>query len=256
MKQGLRLEQGIHLRQEARLGTEQRLELKQLLLLRQELHAEAPPEARRGLEGIGIAQKLLASKRLHGVLIGGLSEAVWKTSNPDALARHKDVDVLVIDVHSPIKKFEGGIDWWLPTSARLDYHDEASTISGDINWWENGNGVALGFEVEPKDFARLPPGMYFPTPAWITQMRIGETIARQDRTRVSMADGVYDAFVKKVEQETNPRGITVDGIVPITKFLPYFLQLGLEHIPDEHVSPCRVNGKLFREILAINSSKG
>jgi hypothetical protein len=78
-----------------------------------------PPSATTGLEGIREANRILSDYNVPGVLIGGLAKEIWQgNTSEEALAAHKDVDVLVLSfdcVHHP-QQWEGGIDWWVAHS--------------------------------------------------------------------------------------------------------------------------------------------
>jgi len=97
-----------------RLKHSQKLGLK--LLLEQKLNHPEYPNMQKGLQGMQIADKILKERNARGVLIGGLSEAIWNQKRKlDELIAHKDVDVAVLDNHFELNKpFENGIDWWLP----------------------------------------------------------------------------------------------------------------------------------------------
>ena len=101
------------------LSHAQKLGLKQLLLLEQKLKHPEYPNAARGLCGMQIAHQILQEREAPGVLIGGLSEAVWSQRRKEEdLYKHKDVDVMVLD-DVDIGKFEGGVDWWLPERGKI-----------------------------------------------------------------------------------------------------------------------------------------
>ena len=85
--------------------------LKQLLRLEQQLKHPEYPNMVKGLKGMQTAHDILQGREASGILIGGLSEAVWnQRRKEEKLYQHKDVDVLVLDDVS-VENFEGGIDW-------------------------------------------------------------------------------------------------------------------------------------------------
>ena len=115
---GLRLKLSIDYDQ--RMTLKQRSTLKQLINLKQSLTDPIIPNTARGLEGMLSAHKILQSKKCAGVLIGGLSEAIWnQRRTKEQLSLHKDVDVLVLGDFNYESCFEGGIDWWNPNEERI-----------------------------------------------------------------------------------------------------------------------------------------
>ena len=227
-----------------------------MLSLRLELHSPPPLEATRGLDGMGKANTLLTKRGLTGVLIGGVAKDIWKTRNADALARHKDVDVLVLkpgknDV--PIKKFEAGIDWWLPKQERLEVSSLGTQMEGDVGWWENGNQVALGFGISNETQPTLRAGLYIPTPQWLIEMVYAETLARVDQTKVELSEEVEEKFRQKINKEINPNKYTATGVVSLPVFVPYGFQLGVEKLPPEKCKDVPLSSLDLRTLVAINS---
>lgn len=247
---------GLGQRQEARLTQQQKHELRVLLALRLELHSPPPVEATRGLDGMGKANTLLTERGLTGVLIGGVAKDIWKTRNVDALARHKDVDVLVLKRGEnvvPIKKFEAGIDWWLPKYEKLIVSSLGTQIEGDVAWWENGNKVALGFGISNETQPTLRAGLYIPTPQWLVEMVYAETLARVDQTMVGVSEEVGEKFRKKIEKEMNPTKYAATGVVSLPVFVPYGFQLGIEKLPPEKCKEVPLSTLDLRTLVAINT---
>src|SRR3989344_2154018 len=90
--------QRLYQQQRQVLSQSQKFALKQLLELRLELRHPDLPSVIRGLEGIRVAHQILQKRDSIGILIGGLSEAVWnQRRKPEDLEKHKDVDVAVLD---------------------------------------------------------------------------------------------------------------------------------------------------------------
>lgn len=131
----------------------------QIYALLQTLKDPEFPQAAKGLDGMLAADRLLREGDATGVLIGGLSEAVWNKRRTAAeLAQHKDVDVLVLDHYFRIEEsFEGGVDWWLPEASRYGWR------------WSNGNDCTLLFGVKKKQ--ELPSGLYILSPQSVLKMR-------------------------------------------------------------------------------------
>lgn len=170
-----------------KLNTEQRMGLKHLISLGQTLRDKPKhPSPRTGLDGMQTAHQILQERQAVGVLIGGLSEAVWnKRRTMGDLDRHKDVDVAVLDSSFHLtEKFEKGIDWWLPRTGKVAIKDDRSTIYQQQRWLENGNGVALSFDIDNEHSSYLRPGLYLPTPEWIMNMREYEVSANIDYDRI------------------------------------------------------------------------
>lgn len=258
---GLELRLSQDLRTEQSLSRLQKQELRSLLQLRQELRTVPPPEAAPGLLGIGNAHKLLEKRGLHGVLIGSLAEDIWKTWDPEALMRHKDVDVAVLPdpaTDIDIDTFEDGVDWWLPQSGHIRSKADFTSWEGDAQWWENGNGVVIGagLQLAPHDASRLPPGLHIPTPTWMIDMRISEILARHDHRKVGIDDEVIEALHRRLEKAINPGKIPIDkGVLPLKKFMAYRLQLGIENIPSAIITPVELQDKNLDELSGINDRK-
>ncbi len=172
----------------------QKLGLKQLLLLEQKLKHPEYPNAVKGFGGMRVAHQILQEREASGVLIGGLSEAVWnQRRKEDDLYKHKDVDVMVLD-DIDVDKFEGGVDWWLPKRGKITIKSEFWSMKGvDQQWYANGNGVVLSFGAKKQN--QLPPGLYIPDSEWVIDMRESEAEANIDYGRVDVEfDG--DVFKK------------------------------------------------------------
>lgn len=220
--------------QRQRLSPKQKLELKGLLQLRHEFHSPPPPEAVRGLAGVGVSNEMLTQKGLRGILIGGVAIDFWKGNvGPDQLAAHKDVDVMVLPddrkVGQLMDQFEGGVDWWLPQSAKMDTQGLATRTYGrDVTWWENGNGVELGFTVLTGRHAleQLPNGLLVPTPDWLVDMQEVETLSRSDSRAVEYDSTLVAALRDKLSANTNPKKVGGTGLLTLPQAVAYRYQLG------------------------------
>lgn len=186
-----------------------KMELKSLLELSQTLRhgPHDVPAIKRGLEGMICADEILKRRRAVGILIGGLSEAIWNQQrNPDELSAHKDVDVMVLDPSFRLKEpFEGGIDWWLPKSQELIIEGAGSRIEkSQTTWWQNGNGVILSFGAETNE--PLPPGLSILDICMVTSMRITEVLANvSTNIRANMAEEVIDSFEGRISAKMGTR---------------------------------------------------
>ncbi|MBI5797316.1 hypothetical protein HZA98_00245 [Candidatus Woesearchaeota archaeon] len=177
------------------------MQLQQLLLQVQELRHPSIPNALCGLEGMSEAHKVLQKKNSVGVLVGGLSEAVWnQRRTQEELQAHKDVDVLVLDYDSGINRFEGGIDWWLPRKERVIVKDIYGDREGPVEFYQNGNGVILSFGAKNLYDISLQAGLYILEPESVVTMRVYEAQAHIDFTLVHVEDEVFDAFRNKVRK--------------------------------------------------------
>lgn len=191
------------LEQRVRLNLNQKLGLKHLLLLEQKLRHPDIPNVLKGLEGMKVAHQILQTRGAVGVLIGGLSEAVWdQRRKPEDLLTHKDVDVAVLDDDFELtEKFEGGIDWWMPKTGKVRMVSDISIVEGvEKKWYENGNGLVLSFGIN-KNF-ELKPGLYIPDPYWIEDMRVFEVDARVDYGRISVEidEDVFQRFRMEIRK--------------------------------------------------------
>lgn len=206
----LRLGLGHYQRPEQRhyLRHAQKLGLKQLFLLEQKLRHPEYPNAVKGLKGMQTAHQILQKREASGVLIGGLSEAVWnQRRKEDDLDKHKDVDVLVLD-DTDIGRFEGGVDWWLPERGKISFKSSYGTVEGyEEQWYVNGNGVVLSFGAHKCDHTglvlpygtqldQISPGLYIPDSKWVINMREAEAEAHIDYGRVDVTfdDDVFEKF--------------------------------------------------------------
>jgi len=180
--------------QKNELSLDQKIRVDQILSLRENLVYESPPEAKRGMEGILVSKEVLRSLKTHGILIGGLAESMWKKKTKEEdLAKHKDVDVLIVgtnwndDKYPIFRKFEHGIDWWSPEGK---YKNGVRCV--------NGKEVLLRFGVM---FGNLPngPGLYIPDPNWIVRMRIYElTSLYLSQHPENSVDDVYQELEKRL----------------------------------------------------------
>ncbi len=208
-----------------RLRHSQKLGLK--LLLEQKLNHPEYPNMQKGLEGMKIAHKILQERNKVGVLIGGLSEAIWNyRRKPEELIAHKDVDVAILnakeitdeyelnlmksyseeryklyqqsisnlELHEP---FEGGIDWWLPQTERILFKSEDGNKELMQTWYENGGNVVLDFGLKLGDYAEdLPSGLYLPDSQWVIDMRRFEALSHIDYNNLGEAEIDDDIFEK------------------------------------------------------------
>jgi len=192
-----------------------KLQLKQLLELKQTLLEPEYPQACKGLEGMLIAHNLLQQTQAVGLLIGGLSEAIWnqRCKVDDLKNKHKDVDVMVLpykDTHNqldddiPISRFAGGVDWWLPHEERLTiYISDSSQRDANQRYWKNGNNAILAFGISQQ--YNLAPGLYIPNRDWIVRMRTAEILALVDTQRIEIEQEAFDAYTKKIESQLKTR---------------------------------------------------
>src|SRR3989338_7233339 len=106
---GLSLSQGMYHQQRCSLTLEQRQALQCMLSLRQTLKDPEFPDSVKGLYGLQEAHTILKDNNSRGILIGGLSEAIWNRNvTTSELSAHKDVDVAVLDDYFQPEDFEGG----------------------------------------------------------------------------------------------------------------------------------------------------
>jgi hypothetical protein len=209
---------GFEFRQQNRLeqkfNHKQKLALETLLSFRQELRHGEFPNAVRGLQGMKIADELLKQRKSVGLLIGGVAEAIWKPRNTIAdLDAHKDVDVMVTDEKFISEQpFEGGVDWWVPTEARLKYHSGYSGLDyaeRNLRWWANANGIVLAYGINQTNFADkvvLKPGLYVPSPDFIVGSRRAEIMGQVESKKVEFVDGqVTDKYEQKLFTELSGR---------------------------------------------------
>ena len=193
----LNIGQNIEQRQAQRLSHDQKQSL--ALLLKVELR-DPYVSSVRGIEGMRVADRMLKEQDATGILIGGLAQSVWnKNRRLEDLEKHKDVDVLVIDDHFDIDRFEGGIDWWLPQEGFVEYVDEYNNASSlNAKWWQNGNGIILSYAVnfwnEPRQ-----KGLYIPSIDTVINMRMSDALSGIPIARLmKMDDDVTEKFEKNL----------------------------------------------------------
>ncbi len=182
-------------------------QLKQLEKVSLSLRHEPFPGSVKGLEGIEIADKILKEKGAVGLLIGGLSEAIWNPRNTrnalNALSeKHKDVDVLIpyISPGLEIDDFEGGVDWWLPRELKIKIKYESATVEENVLFWENCLKVRLAFTVLVRTKEPLLSGLYIPEPDFIRSMREAEVFARVDTKNVEVEESTRELFGEKLRK--------------------------------------------------------
>lgn len=148
---------------------------KQLIQLLKTLRAPSFPSAITGVPGIEMAHEMLLQQNAKGVIIGGIAEAILHGDGKSLLAKHKDVDVLVVsDSFVLSQPFEGGVDWWLPQNRRVRFFTEASSGEAAVRYWSNGYGCCLcfGAVLNPN----LPAGLYLPSASFVHSLRMHEAI--------------------------------------------------------------------------------
>jgi hypothetical protein len=191
------------LRLENRLRHEQKLCLELLLSQLQILKHPEFPNATKGLEGMRVAHKILLERNYVGVLFGGVAESVWNyRRTPEELAKHKDVDVIIINDNPQIEPFQGGIDWWTKETKRL-------TVTSDISrmqnlkqaYLKNANDVVLPFLLYQQ--YDLNAGLYIIRPDLIKRIKEIVVIANinTDSVDVSIDDEVLEKFNEKISRK-------------------------------------------------------
>jgi len=213
--------------QDIRLSLQQKHALQLALSLQQKLLAPEPIEAKKGLEGMLTADKMLKERKGVGVLVGSLSSYIWNRNRTEAeLAKKKDVDVLVLSPSFKLyKEFEGGIDWWMPHESKMEIQYYGSSTLKNQQWWENAASFPLQFEVNMKDGDELNPGLYIPSQRFVKDMRLKEARSNIDYATVQIED--EDAFDCALDTKIESR-------YKMGKFLPKFMQERFEgHILAE-----------------------
>lgn len=158
---------------------EMRHSLRQTLELRPPLGVDCPPDPVRGFNGMAAAHSICKRLGVAGLLIGGIARKAWTGKHRGAISPRKDVDVIVLssDEKYHPKRFEGGIDWWLPNE---EWH------------LVNGNDCVLIYSVIP--LVALEPGLHIATPDMLYMWRQREKVTFTDKN-------VRDAFPKKFHRK-------------------------------------------------------
>ena len=175
------------------------------------------PNAVKGLYGMQVAHEMLQESGSVGILIGGLSEAVWNARRKgEDLDKHKDVDVAVLTEDFQPDRFEGGIDWWLPEESEINFIDDYSDseLTETEKRWVNGNNVVLAFKIgggvylpdDTEDFSKrvsLSPGLYIPDSEWVVNMRRYEVDSHIDEN-VDAYDAM-ESFERRTRRKLGTR---------------------------------------------------
>jgi len=179
----LRLGQSLNQRQSQRLSHEQRHRLEQAFRLELCLKLCDPEiqSATKGLDGIIEAARILREKDVAGILIGGVMKEVYcpQGVTRESLAKHKDVDVMVLSYESDIEPYLGGIDWWTPKQGFVKTTSDSGSIQRHINYFQNGREtVTLRYTVADEflgSFSRLEPGrLYVPSAQDVIELALAE----------------------------------------------------------------------------------
>jgi len=178
-------------------------EVKILLRLQQTVFRHGPfANAARGKLGLCRAHEILCARGAVGLVIGGIAESLWRGYGWQRLEKHKDVDVLVISNGFELSQpFEGGIDWWLPTDERIRARTDSGDLISPVRFWSNGNGVCLAFGAS--SHADLAPGLYAPSPDFLSAMRAHEVIdgvAHPAGTEISGEDNFLELLSRRYSQ--------------------------------------------------------
>lgn len=230
----LELRPSLSMNVEPRLTLEARQQLKLLLTCQERLKDPEFPNAVKGLEGMVDADKILKDKNAIGILIGGLSVDSWRKTNREKLRNHKDVDVMVLNQEIDFGKFEGGVDWWLPSK----YGKIVDQLV-----WANGNNVELNFALRIKgppfsdyELSRLS-GLHIPDPRWIIDaaklaLLRQYAIENPDKT---VSEEAADALEQKLEKMFTEK---VWGTYPQSRALcqPVKTKFGQNRILSENSS--------------------
>lgn len=233
-------------RLEAELEKKRENQLKYLVSVFERARHPEIPKALRGMEGIARSDSMLRERNAVGILIGGLAASAWnERSDYEALAKHKDVDVLVITPEFHISQnFEGGIDWWLWST----YQDEEKKKQG-IRWRSSPGRIKLKFGVSynpAQEEKPLPSGLYIPNSDWIIQMRRIEAEAyfKEEHPDEAIDDSVWEEW----EEWMRKRFPFLFSSVPPRSPTQYLAKPMREHIfeTDDHntriIAP---NARLF-----------
>ncbi|MFA6022687.1 MAG: hypothetical protein WC781_01215 [Candidatus Pacearchaeota archaeon] len=204
---GMRMGMGLYLVhcQRQLLSQSQKLQLKQIMMLKHELVHPEFPNASKGFSGMRIANAILKERDSVGLLIGGLAEDVWNQRRSlEELASHKDVDVMILNPEFKLeKRFEGGIDWWMPYSKRLKVSDGFLGYDAKVfNWNENLNDVILHFNV--KKSCDLKPGLYIAGKEFVGAMRKAEIEGKTEKN-IKYDEEVLDKYEERITGKMGKR---------------------------------------------------
>ncbi|MAF99571.1 MAG: hypothetical protein CMH61_03065 [Nanoarchaeota archaeon] len=135
----------------------------------------------RGLEGMIRADEILLSRGAVGFLIGGVAQECYRSDNPAAYKKHKDVDVMVMDENFELRKdFEGGIDWFLP-------RDEG---------WINANGIILNYFIREEISGA---GLYVPNFCALAEIAVIDAMSYLDQQDLSPEE--YVGIIREVQDD-------------------------------------------------------
>jgi len=197
------------------LNESQRQELK-TLLLRLQVDAPVPPNAVTGKRGLEIADKILRDQNAVGIVIGSTSASLYnRLANDARLQQHKDIDVVVLSPHFKLKEpFEGGIDWWVPKTVKVDVKSDYAPAEGfSQEIYVNGNNIFIGAAIKTyQDLDRFESGLYLPSRDFL--INLTEKVV-MSRVEVAVDWDVQEAFRKKLE------GMIANSMSPVWKASPF-----------------------------------
>jgi SAM-dependent methyltransferase len=204
MSFGPSLSQGMALSQE--LVPQQRMLLETVLEQIQELEENEPePEkARKGLEGLVEADRILKECGAIGIVVGSISAALYGADTTvSVLSGHSDVDVAVLTPGFEIREpFEGGIDWWLPVKLSPQHMIEDAGGRRVETIFVNANDcfIRAGMKLNTSymDVQEMKPGLYLPKKSFLVDITRAVAMASID-SRVEVDDDVITSLTDKID---------------------------------------------------------
>lgn len=151
----------------------------------------------KGLEGLEKADSVLREQGVAGFLIAGVLGDLWSKDsvNKKSLAKHKDVDVVVLDPEFRLeKRWQYGIDWFSPKKEGL-----MSAGYGFEYMFKAGPPIVLNYKIEQKE--KLDPGLWIPDAILYSKMRFVE--ASVYAARDSAFADVLSEFCETIEDGLN-----------------------------------------------------
>lgn len=199
LSQGMELSQG--------LVPQQKMLLESVLEQIQELDENEPePEkARKGLEGLVEADRILKERGAIGIVVGSVSAALYGTDvTVPGLAGHPDVDVVALTPGFKVQEpFEGGIDWWLPMELPRQHNIEDA--GGDrlerifVNSHNYFIRAGMKLNMNFKDVKEMKPGLYLPEKNFLVDLTRAVAMASID-SRIEVDDGVIMSLSDKIDK--------------------------------------------------------
>lgn len=168
----------------------------------------------KGIKTLRIAEINLKARNMVGLLIGSMAQDTGQGASEQQLARHRDVDVLILQTFGQKHPgpTEGGVDWWVRPKAPHD--SPRRPMNGNVALWYDislqedakvqGETTSRLWDSESplthirKRAAVIPAGLYRPSPTTMEQIVDCATSSAQYlRTTHELASNAIELWNQK-----------------------------------------------------------